>query len=297
MNHKLLRAGAGSFLLLAVSLAPSVLGHDDNGSRSGDVDAGVSGTYYGTAGFFVALSNKLDDPNVSNDFFFFEPTMVCDLEVLGDGTSEQEPDETEVDSWPVGVGTVPDGTWNDGGFGGGCHTNHYDHSRYNTPGCLDDGVRASSVLGLPYPWVGASCDWKGVEGGTPRQDILKGCLVQGIRDGIDDQPTEAAGCIFDFIQCTANPISCAVDGIESCGADGTADATNYGIGSTRTAYPYSTSFYGYDHSYLGDGLGCIVGDAVAMVFVFTGVQLVQDNTDVPVFRVNPAIAGSIWQVA
>ncbi|MHB1260635.1 MAG: hypothetical protein ACYC2H_02845 [Thermoplasmatota archaeon] len=144
------------FVLLAVLLAlagaaPSSLGHDDSGSRyPGSNDDAVAGTYRGSAGFYSALTGLQ------------QVSMMCDLEVGGDGNQERERDEETVDGTPgTGIATVPDGTWDDGGTGGACHTdeNHYANPDYNTPGCIADTARASDAALGGAVWIAAACDW------------------------------------------------------------------------------------------------------------------------------------------
>ncbi|MHB1261831.1 MAG: hypothetical protein ACYC2H_08975 [Thermoplasmatota archaeon] len=303
MNHKMLSA-AGCLFLLAAAMVPTALGHDDNLTRAGDVDAGVAGTFYGTAGYYVSFNGQtqnLPDPvgPVDPDFLSAAGSMLCDMEVLGDGTSPQEPDEGRVDGEKYSGNMVKDGTFDDGGQGGVCHTNHYDfdHSgpdyEYNTPGCVDDGAKANNVAPLAPPWVGAACDWKTVEGGTPASDIFTGCLINGIIDGVNDQPGEAVNCVLAFVDCTANPLTCASDGTESCGGDSTADGINFGVGSSRTPYPYAIPA---GNSFTNDGLSCVQTDATMSAFMFSGVSVTLVGTTLT-HKENPAVQGDVWQVA
>lgn len=216
--------------------------------------------------------------------------MLCDFETLGDGSSPQAPDESRVDGAATGVGLLTDGNFDDGGVGGACHTNHYDYAPYNTAGCRDDGARASSLSPLAAPWIGAACDWKTIQGGTPSLDILMTCAATGVLDGIDDQPFEAVACALGFSSCVTNPVTCANEGVETCGSDFTVDGVNYGSGNTRTAYPFATPS---GASFTNDGLNCPESGATMQVYVFDAV--VVEVVDIP--TVYPAATGDIWQVA
>jgi hypothetical protein len=310
MNHKMMSA-AGCLFLLAAAMVPTVLGHDDNLSRAGDKNDGVAGTFFGPAGVYVAFNGNdiPTDPPTDPDFSVSGGSMFCDVEVLGDGTSEQEPDETVVDGEPVAVGTVPDGTFDDGGDGGACHTNHYDYdnngvdgpgSGYNTPGCDATEAFANNLGGtggIAAPWVVASCDWKTSTGGTPDSAILETCLINGILDGIDDQPAEAIACVLTFITCSTAPVSCTDDATESCGSDAVADGANFGNGNAGVPYPRGVDDTAPfetddDDTFLGDELDCPESDATMAAFMFNGVTVSQTGTPV---TVNPAIQGDIWE--
>ncbi|MHB1261038.1 MAG: hypothetical protein ACYC2H_04910 [Thermoplasmatota archaeon] len=309
MNHKMLSA-AGCLLLLAAAMVPTALGHNDRVNG----DTSVYGTFYGPAGYFVEFNGpEVDDPTssdpadvISTDFTSAAGSMLCDMEVLGDGTSHQEPDESRVEGHATGVGQMLDGTFDDGGQGGVCHTGHYAHQDYNTLGCVDDGARANNVAPLAAPWLGTTCDWKTVEGGTPQTTILTGCLINGILDGIEDQPGEAIACVLAFVECTANPLTCADDGTESCGYDSVADAINFGAGNSRVPYPavhnagWRTT--GAEDTPLGESYGedGILSSCAATMAVFTfDAVRVTDNglPNAPTVAVNPAVQGLIWQVA
>ncbi|MHB1262413.1 MAG: hypothetical protein ACYC2H_11940 [Thermoplasmatota archaeon] len=302
MTHKLLQAFAASLLVLAAS-TPTALAHGYKIGLFGQVVDGVAGTYYGSAEYFVSIQGELDAPPTNIDFVMARPMMLCDLEVGGDGTSEQEPDETVVDSEPVEIGLVPDGTFNDGGNGGACHTNHYEYRndywlpttdfKYNTPGCLDDGARANNINPFNAPWVGASCDWKTVWGGTPRAEVLIACLPPIRASSIDSVVPKTLDCGFSELDCTANPLTCTQEGVEHCGSDFYPDGINFGKGNSRTPYPHTTPT---GQSFSNDGLGCHWTDATMAAFVFTGVIVVQEGIDIGV-TIQPALQGDIWQIS
>jgi hypothetical protein len=281
MNHKMM-SGTGCLLLLAAALVPKALGHDDNQSRPNDVDGGVTGQFYGPAGYYVSLDPGLYDPTsgdpVSLDCFVAQGRMNCDREVSGDGSSGlMIGDETRVDGTQHGSNTMQDGTFDDGGFGGACHTSSADYAfqGYNSPGCVDDGARASNFdvgVGIASPWVGAACDWKTESGATP----------------CDPLPNTGG-----TTRCTSS--TCISPCTFSCGSDGIMDGINFGFGHYRVAYPY-TSATGSANSFTGDGLGCLSSEATMAAFVFNGVTVTQVGTSVTP-TVNSAIQGEIWQVA
>lgn len=139
-------------LLLLQLLTPSSLGHDDSGSRyPGSNDDAVAGTYVGPAGVYVpAVPPATTGPMAPGQ-------SVCDLEYIPALAASSEP---RVDGGAMPGGMVPDGTWDDGGYGGACHL------AYAEEGCPDDVARAEDVVLSGAVWIATACDWLTASGGV-----------------------------------------------------------------------------------------------------------------------------------
>lgn len=299
MNTKILTS-VGCLLLLAATIAPAVLGHDDNSDDPAGANAnGVSGRYTGPAGPSTtdsALNNAAvqEGADTTNAF----GNMLCDMEVAGPGSpGGAAVDEMTVDGWTGGAGTMADastgtiGGVDDGGQGGACHVNSYDEANYNTPGCNDGDVAyANDDQAGGNVWISASCDWEtqGGDGG-----VLV-CIVNGVLHASTD---EIVGCVLQFVSCLTFPAACAGGSSDVCGGDGTADGANYGFGGSGVAFPTNTpgAEFGEWYNPLADsdynvaGTGddiCAQTDATEQVFVFSNVDTVNG--------VQPATTGDIW---
>lgn len=279
MNTKLM-TGLGCLLLAAAAISPGVLGHDDVGGTT----SGVYGTYYGASGPAVVPNGDANPQDTIS-----AGQMLCDMEVLDSGAAPGAPDETKVDGGSGGM--APDGTFDDGGQGGACHTTHYDYPGYNTAGCLNSVAYASDASTVD-PWIGASCDFETVTGGTPQSQIFTTCVVNGV---LTQNVGTIVGCVTDFIACTASPVGCTVDGVRTCGSDAIADGINYGHGSAGVAFPYSTGSAqqgtafedAVDDEAVND-IDCTDADATSAVFVFDAVVVDGANS-----HAHPATTGVI----
>jgi hypothetical protein len=194
---------------------------------------GVSGTYIGPSGAFVYSDIPFpgDLPRISAS------VAECNLETLSSG-EPTDPlrilDESTVDSAYGNGGAIPDGTWDDGGIGGACHSTHYADATYNTLGCggiahAEDAVTGSEV------WTSAACDDISYFGlGTAT------CLSNVASAGLND-----LGSCLDTVTCVINQ-SCGVGTLAFCGADGQADAVSYGEGGGNNGegVPYPDSEIG-----------------------------------------------------
>jgi hypothetical protein len=233
-------------------------------------NSGVSGTYIGAAG--VAVSGDIFPLSINAVVtvcplgYCSVANSYCDLEGL-DESAPDNPlkalDESTVDGTPGNGGMVDDGTWDDGGQGGACHTNGYGDASYNTLGC--SGTSHAEDAGSEYHvWISASCDDSSqVSDGGP---VL--CLVIAIQSGGNG----GDGCVLDAL--------CEGCGeFASCGADGTADEVNLGEGggdfdeaaSTQVPFSNDPSAPGGGVPYPLDIAACDPF-ATAATFVFEGVE-------------------------
>lgn len=204
MKDKRIMSLLGSILLLA-SVLPLTTAHLTNSAGSttsalasdGDLyrwsgttpspSDGVSGTYSnGPLDAFLTGGTvfPLDLGGVHTIFprgYYATAWVLCDLEVLGDGTAHDSPDEERVDVDPhSGPGSIPDGTWDDGGIGGACHVEgQYAHDEYNSPGCGIGGSHAIAEdrVSDGDVWVGVAYDSFTRSHGDP--SFATNCLLCG----------------------------------------------------------------------------------------------------------------------
>lgn len=182
---------------------------------------GVSGTYYGPAGAYIDSPTIFTTANP-----FVTGAMLCDAEVLGTGSSPSPQDEEKVDDADGGM--VPDGTFDDGGQGGACHTqDHYENEGYDTPGCEGTAFAKDAVSGGDV-WIGAACDWKATDTGPG----LVTCAVNEVLGwNLSDPPSIIPG----LADCASN----FGDGggtFQSCGSDGVADSIGYDHGTNGVTF-------------------------------------------------------------
>ncbi|HEX2065202.1 MAG TPA: hypothetical protein VHI93_00165 [Candidatus Thermoplasmatota archaeon] len=219
----------------------------DQGPCEEWLNSGVSGSYVGPSGFVLQgdafpITVNPDLVTICPAGFCAAALMLCDVEVLSAGTTdvgdfedEQVVDNDETD------GLVPDGTWDDGGFGGACHTSHYDRNNFqcdifdpaydrhdpvpnecasfNTYQCGGTS-HAQDLLSAHNVWILAACDYQTVV----TEDL---CTVSELLAG--PTPEELQECL-DRITCLAEPDGCDVAEVLTCEADGSADAANLGQG-------------------------------------------------------------------
>lgn len=259
----------GCLLMLGLSIplatahltAPSVSSEAFTGDSyrfNGDTPtfhSGVSGTYYGSAGAYF------DSPALGAASSF--ASALCDLEVLGDGSAPSPLDESDVDGNPGGA--VPDGTFDDGGLGGACHTNnHYSNSAYDTPGCAGTAYAKDAVSGGDV-WIGATCDWK-TTGSSPG---FTTCVITELLSS----PT-----VPGLSTCVANLVSGTTSAgpFIACGNDGVADSIGYNRGSNGANFINGAASDGCDPDL----------DSAAAVFVF---EYAEEATSTVV----PAVGGWI----
>jgi hypothetical protein len=308
MNNKIM-TGMGCLLLLAAAIAPSVLGHSERAatplnSYTPPYGADVSGRYVGAAGPAIAIDAYVQaspEYNVLAAGF-----MLCDMEVQVDDLTWPG-NENTVDGTGTGTG-VPD-LVDDGGLGGACHSNGYTTGAFNTFDC-GSGQTALADNGLVTDvWIGASCDWKTDEGGTSSGTTLQLCLVNGVLafNPLEPPvPTGAVGeaqvlvdCVLQFVDCLLDPTCGATGAVESCGADNTADAIDFGYGSASfnaAVFPTNTGIVNPPPGVTGP-----CADGAAAVFVFDAVatnggsyvegNYVPDATSIQVYLGG---AGDIW---
>ena len=245
---------------------------------------GVSGTYYGPAGAYLVSPTLFgsSDPAVLG-------LALCDAEVLSDGSNDSALDESDVDG-NSNPGGLPDGTFDDGGFGAACHTQgHYDVQAdgddYNSPGCTDgdtdpEVAYANDAVSRGNVWIGAACDWKSTGGGQG----LSTCLVNQVLGG----PTVpgVTACVNTFLSGGTSGAT-----FVACGGEGVADDVHYGHGGDGVAFPnYANDETDPVAQNPPDEPPCTPAHESAVVFVFEYVNedLANNNLDVI-----PATAGWI----
>lgn len=226
----------------------AVLDTFDAGCEGND---GVSGSYVGPAGAY------LDSPTL---FGAANPVVLaaalCDAEVLGTGSSPSPQDEQWVDNEEGGL--VPDGTFDDGGFGGACHTqDHYEQEGYDTPGCSGSASAKDAVSGTDV-FIGLACDWKSTGGG---QDFAT-CVTNEVLGWDLNDPTSIVGGIATCAEYLVNGGGNGAS-FQACGGEGVADDVHYGSGNSGVEFP----------NYADDetdplAVGCDGNDESAVVFVF-----------------------------
>lgn len=200
MNIKLSGIVAASMLAL-VAVMPMGLAHDDSTVPSKNM---VSGNVVGAADPRFQLIAGADSQDISLG------NGLCDMEVVSganDGSNERFVDGSDTGAANT---IVPEGTWDDGGFGAVCHTTNMDGESYDTWGCNYGGVTATDgPTGLAV-WVIAGCDWGYASGGSsfdptplPGVDAYQNCAVN---DGIlgnlgtpGDIAGDEAACAGDLV--------------------------------------------------------------------------------------------------
>lgn len=258
----------GSILLVAASM-PLTTAHLTNpngstisglwtgdewrGNGVGGSTMGVSGNYFNDPGIYISSSlfpltipdqtgGITGDVTLFPSGFFSSVVSFCDLEVLGDGTSPDPMDESIVDAGPYMGGTIEDGTWDDGGEAGACHTeDQYGITSYNTPGCGGTAFANDQASG-GYVWIGSACDETTSSGSS---FSLTGCFVNELISGAN--PAVLIDCIETFIN------GDVIAPLVVCGSDGMTDSINYGAGGAGVPFPTS---------------GCGGGSAVVYTFVY-----------------------------
>jgi hypothetical protein len=283
MNTKLLTS-AGCLLLLAAAIAPSVLGHSERpAALLNDYDPAnyqgindVSGRYTGASGPAIAIEAYNQASPLYN--VLAAGSMLCDAEVVTDDTTNPA-NEDKVDGNSAGhAGAAPD-TVDDGGQGGACHSNTYTTGIFNSFGCQPT-PRAFGYNDLGNEiWLGASCDWKTDQGGTSSTQTFELCVVNGVLafNPLEPPvPTGALGelqvlvdCVTQLVDCLLDPACGATGATETCGADHTADAIDfgYGMGNLNPAvFPANTGVYFGTPNHAN-----CPNDGAAAVFVFDAV--------------------------
>jgi hypothetical protein len=319
MNTKLLTS-LGCLLLLAATMTPAVLGHDDRNDdpnvSTGTTNAdGVSGRYVDSAG--PAISNSgpaiiIPDPTdpttplltIPSGLLFVGGLMTCDAEVAGPGLVPVPADEENVDgapspAGPLGPGTLPDATtgnvggFDDGGHGGACHVGTYDVPSYNTVGCPGEFAYANDDVSGDV-FIGASCDWEG-QGGEDFDAGFLVCLANVPNTNPVDCLTQLVDIVLNIVNCALGQPTCGGGiGGDVCGGDGSADGSNYGSGNAGVAYPAGAAGSSQFGEAYGNGVADDDGDncgsnfATASVFVF-------DQVDIGTAGASLAIVGDIWQ--
>lgn len=228
------------------------------GDQCAEPHAGVSGTYVTSQ--TASVVECLDDPDTEDSKadcgslqfaagWGGAGSALCDVEV---GLLGAQDNERWVDNAGPGKGNpgqVPDGTWDDGGFGGACHVSGYGDDRWNTNPPNDNNNADTKCEGTAYAedWLlGAdvpilvACDFG--EFGT--QPFLPSSLHPGLVNcAIGAAPIdERVQCAQDNATRGANQLQDRLDnapdsildpettGFLSCTRDSTADATNLGKG-------------------------------------------------------------------
>lgn len=222
---------------------------------------GVSGTYVGSTSITaVECLGNLDtapaSPNGTHancDSLIFTTgwgalgAALCDLEVgILDGTGlvpgGNPDDETFVDNTAEPGGAVPDGTWDDGGFGGACHVSTYggsnpnNNANTNPPNtnnnafteCEGTAYAEDKVLGADVP-IFVACDFaEFVASPFPPPALVPGLVNCAI----------ASKPIPDRVQCAQNNLTKGIDqilnpppgGFASCTRDASSDVAKLGKG-------------------------------------------------------------------
>ncbi len=239
----------------------------------------------GVSGTFVSPAGPLVDDSGGELGLIAAGMAICDFEVLSTGGNgalgaHSPQDESTVDADdgsgeplpPPGTGgLVPNGLWDDGGYGGACHTDAsaYEHDGYNTPGCTGDTVTADSparasaqVAGVGVDitiWIGAACDAV-----TTHADGVGTCIVNSILQFDVGDPEGSAQRTQD---CVNNLTPGSNPGtFVFCGADSSSDLVNFGTADPTSGPQFPT---------LNDvntlfGSSCVQDDASEVAFVFTG---------------------------
>ncbi|HEX2065536.1 MAG TPA: hypothetical protein VHI93_01865 [Candidatus Thermoplasmatota archaeon] len=285
-------------------------GSVDEGSNNGGCDdwlnAGVSGTYVGPSGleyhgdlFPLEVEFQSGEQIVHCPLgYCATASMLCEMEVLSDGSTDNGnvQDEQVVDN-DATAGWVPDGTWDDGGFGGACHTGFF--ARDN-PACTIDGPAYNKETEANEC---ASFNTYGCHGFSHAQDLLSDHHVW-IMPTCDSVATvtdswcnpgelllaggSPKGCVADVDCIVFSGPGCNVATIFGCGADGTADAVNLGQGGGHSwgddkKFPaglgsnkketHEALVQGVPYPPVDDGVLACEAFATAATFVVTGVEV------------------------
>lgn len=271
------------FLALA---APLGMSHNDSQATYPVTDTNdkPSGIYVGSAGVYgvAIVANTKSQSTLARG-------QLCDLEVV-EGSAPHAADESMVDG-TVG-GSAPDGTWDDGGYGGVCHVaNHYAYAPYNSPGCAGSYDRAwarddnqgdsvwistacdsvTRINGVPFPYTpvlvdGAACTVAAVVGNLDPVPCLTGALDE-FWCYVEGHPV-----LWFTSQPCPHPFPPAPGGL-ACGPDGVPDASNFGTGDGSQA-PWSGGV-----AYPAVYPGCADGDGAAEVLVWDAVQIGNGSPD------------------
>jgi hypothetical protein len=234
-----------------------------------DLDNGVSGTYVGAAGavlvsdrfplsivpflgicqegycstngYEIPLDHHLDTPTLScPDGRCYSLYAECDLEVMDSGAPNDplKPlDESKVDggngAGGNNGGSIPDGTWDDGGLGAACHIKDYLEADYSTLGCAGTSHAEDAVAGAGV-WIVPACDDTSWVSGLG----LPYCVAHETVFGQD--LSVCASVLGSSVNCLLSG-TCGAGGFQACGADGATDEANLGLGGgaggAGVAYP------------------------------------------------------------
>jgi hypothetical protein len=178
----------GSATSFGFGLSPAPFRH------AGTTHSGLSGTFVGSAGTWVEGETHLLPPGAGayvpmpNMFLALTTTGTlltwCDLESpqwwsYGNQTgAESKIDDTENENW-----TLEDGTWDDGGWGGACHSARQSAVGYGASGCDGTAYAEDWVFGFSV-MILAACDFL--------MDDGMGGMVCGM-DGIIDEGNFGVG--------------------------------------------------------------------------------------------------------
>ena len=243
---------------------------------------GVSGTYLPYDDAFVASgAMPIHLGGAATLFpagFAEDRDLYCDLEVLGTGNPDDNDlgaadsdallDERDVDNGTGNGGLQPDGTWDDGGFGGACHIAYQDGApSYATFGCGGVAHAEDRVVGAAV-WIGAGCD-RTYEGLVIDYESPVACTLDRAVHG--SPYADDVQCAADYLDRLENPQ--AIDSFPVCGADGIVDAVNFGAGGG--SMPDASTFPAgvpYPEAGVDSYNAACDGQALASVWVFDSIQ-------------------------
>ena len=210
---------AVAVLLLAALLAAPAVAHDDltawtpGEALDLDLPSGtnadtVSGVYEGDATYLLDAGSPPGGVAAGQGPF-------CDFEVVSEGAGPDPQDEPEVDGNANPASARGTG-YNDGGFGGACHTHrgHYEEDAYNTPGCGYTPAYAEDASGLDV-WITTQCSY-GSRVVTHLTYFVQACIAELVANAV-----AGAGCALDLAGCYA-PVpgtDCPMDLGHTCGPD------------------------------------------------------------------------------
>lgn len=208
---------------------------------------------------------------------------LCDIEV-GDvtggvgGSASANLNEVEIDEHKQ-PGSVPDNTWDDGGYGAACHVDSYSVNKWNTIGCgetADHGfARANPATPLPV-FVSTGCDMGSVSTNSDPVNAVLGASSCSVNQVFEGTPGEIPGCL----QAITQP---APSGYTSCRTDGSSDDGNFGYAdeSSGPAVPTNAE----TQATVGGGLDCSDTTRSTVVFVFKSVDLATPTVSGPATHV------------